>query len=101
MKTYKGDPDAMFESEEWKNLGYWVDQENKEEWFVFLKDQQHGNDWVTLKVVANGRVQRKANYWFTRNNQNGKIGFSRDLAIMADHRPQLYSNVMRIVCEEI
>jgi hypothetical protein len=100
-KTYAGKPDLLFESDEWKNCGCWVDRENSNvEWFVFFKYQEHNNDWITYKVVANGRVPRKANYWFAKNKKTGQIGFAKDLASMSEHRPNLYSNIMKIISEE-
>lgn len=100
MRTYEGKPELLLRSGDWKNLGCWADKEANEGWFIFFKDQQHGNDWATFKVVANGRVPNKANYWFVRNKKNGKIGFSKDLAIMAANRPRLHAHVMKVVSEE-
>jgi hypothetical protein len=44
-------------------------------------------------VVADGRVERKANYWLTKNIKTGQCGFARDLAIMKNHRPELHQFV--------
>ena len=101
LKTYQGKPELLFESDDWKNCGYWVDEENNNiEWFVFFKHQEHNNDWVTYKVVANGRVPSKANYWFVMNKKTGNFGFAKDLAVMAGNRPNLHMNIMRIISEE-
>lgn len=99
-KTYAGNPDLLFESDEWKHCGAWVDKDNGSiEWFVFFKPQAHNHEWRTYKVVANGRVPNKANYWFARNEKTGQLGFARDLASMSDHRPNLYKNTMRIISD--
>lgn len=101
MKTYAGKPELLFEADDWKNCGCLVDKENGDtEWFVFFKHQKHNHDWITYKVVANGRVPRKANYWFARNKKTGQLGFAKDLASMSEHRPNLHSNIMRIISEE-
>ena len=63
------------------------------EWLVFSKAQEHTPDWLTYKIVANGRARNKANYWLVRNASTGQIGFSRDYVYMRDNRPELHAQV--------
>lgn len=67
------------------------------EWLVFEKSQAHSDEWVTYKVVANGRASSKANYWMARNKTTGKIAFARDYAIMKTTRPELFSIVEGVI----
>ena len=95
---YEGKPWLMLEADGWRNVGRWTDDaEGGVEWFFFAKDQDHSAEWKTYKVVANGRVENKANYWFTRNDKTMEVGFSRDLAAMIEGRPRLYERTMRIL----
>ena len=67
------------------------------EWLVFSKSQEHAPDWLTYKIVANGRAANKANYWLVRNASTGQIGFARDFAVMRDTRPELHEQVESII----
>jgi hypothetical protein len=62
-------------------------------WKVYTQAQAHSDAWVNCKVVADGKVQNKANYWFTKNTKTGQCGFARDLAIMKTNRPELHQFV--------
>jgi hypothetical protein len=64
---------------------------------VFGKPQKHTPDWLTYKIVANGRAANKANYWLVRNASTGRIGFSRDYIYMRCSRPELYEQVDAIL----
>ena len=74
-------------SDGWEQIGAF------EGWKVYTKGQAHTDEWITCKVVADGRVERKANYWLTKNIKTGQCGFARDLAIMKNHRPELHQFV--------
>lgn len=90
-KTYAG----RIPDESWSHLGKCV--EDGMEWGVYAKPQDHSDDWVTYKIVANGRVASKANYWMARNCKTGKIGFARDYLILQINRPRLFEMVDSIV----
>ena len=95
MKSYQG---KMPEAED----GWLVASSVKHdgvEWIVCYKRQPHSDDWINIKVCANGRASGKANYWFTRNQMTGQIGFSRDLSIMREHKPDLHARVEKIVSD--
>jgi hypothetical protein len=44
-----------------------------ESWMIFRQSQEHSPDWANYKVVADGAVKRKANYWVARNDATGQI----------------------------
>ena len=62
-------------------------------WILFIQRQEHSDDWVNVKVAANGMVERKANYWLAKNLRTGQIGFSRDYAIMRETNEKLHEAV--------
>jgi len=86
-------PDA---DEGWEHVGTCRDADGME-WLVFSKSQKHTPDWLTYKVVANGRARDKANYWLVRNAITGRIVFSRDYVNMRLNRPELYAQVDEIL----
>lgn len=87
MKMYAG----RIPDEQWSQVGQCSD--DGVEWRVFSKPQDHSDEWLTYKIVANGRASGKANYWLARNNRTGQIGFARDYAIMQMNRPNLFRQV--------
>lgn len=92
-RTYEGQippPD-----EGWKTEGQYKDADGVQ-WSLFVKRQDHSNQWLTCKVVANGRATKKANYWLVKNIETGKIGFARDYATMKQSRPELHAYVERV-----
>lgn len=96
MKMYRGkDPDT--EAGEWVKIG--LAQHEGLNWGVFMKGQSHSDEWSTFKVCADGRAERKANYWVTKNMKTGQIGYPRDWAIMRDTRPELHGKVENIISE--
>lgn len=64
------------------------------EWLMYIKPQPHSDDWVTCKIVANGKATGKANYWFVFNMSENRVGFSRDLMVMQNTRPVLFSMII-------
>jgi hypothetical protein len=64
-----------------------------EKWIMFRQAQDHSPNWANYKIVADGVVEKKANYWLARNDQTGQIGFSRDFAMMREYRPALHQIV--------
>lgn len=79
----------------WDTVGRFLDSDCVE-WLVFGRAQDHSPDWLTYKVVANGRAINKANYWFARNNKTRQIGFSKDYLIMKNKRPPLFSYIEKM-----
>lgn len=62
------------------------------QWLIFSKAQRNP-EWVFYKIVANGKVTKKANYWVTRNIMTGQLAFNRDIAVMREHRPDLHQKI--------
>lgn len=83
------------DGEGWEQVGKCMDSDDVE-WLVFSKPQDHTPDWMTFKIVANGRAQNKANYWLVKNAVTGQIGFARDYVHMQDSRPELHAQVEAI-----
>lgn len=83
------------DGEGWEQVGKCMDSDDVE-WLVFSKPQDHTPDWMTFKIVANGRAQNKANYWLVKNAVTGQIGFARDYVHMRDSRPELHAQVEAI-----
>ena len=92
-KMYAGNPPA--DGEGWNQVGKCMDSDDVE-WLVFSKPQDHTPNWMTFKIVANGRAQNKANYWLVKNAVTGQIGFARDYVHMRDSRPELHAQVEAI-----
>jgi hypothetical protein len=101
-KTYCGDPGKMFESDEWEHQATWVDDdEGGIKWFVFSKRQPHSESWRTYKVVANGRVTKKANYWFAYDHDSGWLAFANDVMAMQKYRPKMYAFLMNEFLKDV
>lgn len=62
-------------------------------WLLFPLEQSDG--WLGYKLVADGAAERKANYWFSLSSQGRWFGRSRDLKLLKDHRPALYTTLLR------
>ena len=83
------------DGEGWEQVGKCMDSDDVE-WLVFSMPQDHTPNWMTFKIVANGRAQNKANYWLVKNAVTGQIGFARDYVHMRDSRPELHAQVEAI-----
>ena len=59
-------------------------------WGFYIKPQDHNEEWITCKLVADGKAPKKANYWFTLNINQMRFGFGRDLITLQEHRMHLY-----------
>ena len=79
----------------WHQIGECVDGDQVQ-WIVFERKQDHTDDWMTYKIVANGRARHKANYWLAKNIKTGQIGFARDYVYMRENRPELHAQVEAI-----
>jgi len=94
-KMYAGKVPSTEEA--WSRIKTVVDPSDKSKWMVFSKSQAHTPDWMTYKVVADGRAEGKANYWFVRNSTTGQLGFAKDFAIMREKRPSLHSQIESVL----
>lgn len=91
MRSYQGHPPNPAEG--WDKVGEFQD-EGEGSWAVYRQQQGHSPDWGTYKVVAAQRATGRANYWFTRNDSTGQLGFGRDLHQIRASRPKLYEAVL-------
>lgn len=93
-KMFAGNPPA---GEGWRQIGKCWDSDEEVEWMVFSRQQDHAPEWVTVKVVANGRARNKANYWLVKNIETEQIGFAKDYVLMCERRPDLHAQVYAIL----
>lgn len=74
------------------------------EWLAYRKQQEHDPAWVNFKLVANGRIQGKANYWIVRNVKTGQIAFARDALLLRNNRPELnreFESVISTIADSV
>ena len=89
QKKYAGNPPGVDEG--WSQVGQCA--ADGVEWCVYAKPQDHSDEWITYKIVANGRAVTKANYWMAKNSKTGQIGFARDYYLLRTNRPKLFEQV--------
>ena len=87
-RTYAGNHGA--EADGWVKIGE-TSQIDGVAWSIYRKPQQNDGDWVNIKIVANGRVTRKANYWLSWNGK--RFGKVTDYERLEAHRIQLKNEV--------
>lgn len=77
----------------WRQIGT---VEDKPDWLVFIRPATD-SDWMSVKVVADGRAVGKANYWLGWNGSR----FSRqaDLVLLMD-RPKVLQGVEHLLRDE-
>lgn len=68
--------------------------EDEVRWLVFVKDNPD-SEWMTVKVVADGRAQGKANYWLGWNGKH--FANFKDMLALVQHRPELLREVGRLI----
>ena len=61
-------------------------------WVIYRKAQPTSDEWDYIKVVADGRVPRKANYWLSWNGT--RFGMGGDFSKLAQHRKELCNMVL-------
>lgn len=83
----------------WSAVGVWREGECVN-WLVFVQPQKNNTEWRTYKVVAQGRAENKANYWFVMNLTTGQIGYGRDYKLLREHRPKLYEHLQLVLAEQ-
>ena len=81
------------ESEEtgWIKLGD-VEEGHGLKWTLYRKAQPTSDEWDYIKVVAYGRVAKKANYWLSWNGSRFATG--GDFMKLAQHRKELCNMVL-------
>ena len=74
----------------WNEVG--VVEDGGQRWLVFIRPTE---EWSTVKVVADGYVLTKANYWLGWNGSR----FSRatDLVLLAQQRPAVLEGLERVL----
>lgn len=63
-------------------------------WLVFVKDNPDSG-WMTVKLVADGRVPFKANYWLGWNGK--RFAQVQDVFAIMQRRPEMLKVVERLV----
>ena len=64
------------------------------EWYLY-ENYEVKDNWRNLKLVANGRAESKANYWFAWNGK--RINGSRDWVILKAGRIELQKTVLEFL----
>jgi hypothetical protein len=88
VKMYKGKKPR---TDGWEHIG---DIEQDGRWLVFVR-QNADIDWLTAKVVADGRAQGKANYWLGWNGK--RFAQQTDAFAMVQGRPELMHKVEQML----
>jgi len=70
-----------------------------EKWALYAFGPDRG-DWMSVKLVAKGRAPSKANYRFGWGRVAQRLARSRDAALLAAHRPDVYAWVERVLSDE-
>jgi len=95
VRSYTGKPYEMNEEDGWHQIDSFIDKkEGNLEWVIFFKRQAHTVNWITLKIVANGRAKNKANYWLVYDILHNSFSMPKDFNLMKKNRPALYEFFM-------
>lgn len=78
-----------------KHSAGWIEVLNLEDedfskWIVFKKTTDEKSEWVNLKMVCDGKVKGKANYWMSINSTTKKFAVRTDNFVLAEKRPKLF-----------
>ena len=87
-KMYKG---RKPRTDGWEQIGT---IENDNQWQVFVK-QKADTEWLSVKVVAAGRAQGKANYWLGWDGK--RFANFKDTLAMVQGRPELMHRVEQML----
>jgi len=87
-KMYKG---GLPRARGWEKIGV-IEQDVR--WLLFVKDDAD-NDWVSVKVVADGRAPKKANYWLGWNGS--RFSWRTDMVSLVQQRPDLLDSVEKMM----
>jgi hypothetical protein len=66
-------------------------EEGGTEWYLYRREGA-SDDWQSMKLVAQGKALRKANYWFGWNGK--RTNNSRDWMTLGGHRAELQQAVL-------
>ena len=88
MKMYKG---RTPRTDGWEQIGV---IENDGQWLMFVKESAD-SQWTSVKVVAVGRAQSKANYWLGWDGKH--FANFKDTLAMVQHRPELMKRVEQML----
>lgn len=80
-------------SSDWKHLG--PVEEGGTRWLVYVRPDP-SSPWCSVKVVADGRVTGKANYWLGWNGE--RYSHQTDLPRLLS-RDELLKGVTRLLCD--
>ena len=75
----------------WREVGV---VEDDARWLVFVRENAD-SEWLTVKVVVDGRAPTKANYWLGWNGL--RFGRHADLVSLAQQRPAVLEGVERVL----
>ena len=85
VRMYQGnDPGSDWECVE-------IFEEEGVEWYLYRKEGTN-DEWQNFKLAAQGRVQRKANYWFSWNGK--RMNNAHDWVTLTTNRPELQRSVV-------
>lgn len=65
-------------------------------WIAFRRDTDPCGRYLAIKVLADGHVENKANYWLSWDKKRSRLT-SRgiDSKLLKDNRPELYSAIIK------
>lgn len=87
-KMYKGKKPR---TDGWEHIG---DIEQDVRWRMFVKENADSG-WASVKVVAAGRAQGKANYWLGWDGK--RFANFKDTLVMMQGRPELLHKVEQML----
>lgn len=65
------------------------------EWFIYYRDNDDNGRYLSVKVVADGYVENKANYWLSWDKDRKRLtSRGADLKVLRDNRRGLYDMVL-------
>lgn len=89
-RSFRGN---LINAADWQEVGR-VGPVDGVEWILFAKaDRLHG--WRSLKLAADGKAPRKANYWLGWDGE--RLAASSDLKRMQVGRPQMEPMVVELL----
>lgn len=92
MAMYKGNRDL---SDEWEEL-FVLREMYGAEWSVFSRDTDPECRYLSVKLLADGYVENKANYWLSWDKQRKRLtSRGLDAKLLKDNRPELHQFVVR------
>ena len=82
-------------SDDWEEL-FELREFYGSEWTVFTRDTDPNGRYLSVKLLSNQYIEKKANYWMSWDKQKNKLtsrGF--DLKLLKDNRPELHVVLLR------